>query len=351
MINPAPNPFMPALLRGASKALLRILTRTTVTGLDHVPPSGPLLIVANHCSTIDPMLLLANLPPGVIFVGPGDFKLLFPADLIIRWYGLVQVKRSLQLERSSLKLMTDILKSGQMLGLFPEGGTWEKPIWDAKPGAVYLSMTTGTPILPIGVGGTYRAWDRVARLERPSLTINIGPVMPPVQAGDRSNRTELLAAATRAIMQKIFDLLPTADRSRYDELERTSYSLQVKVWRGESQAIISDLAGGEVLAELLVKPNLISPLVHNAGLPLDPLTRGGVRFSPASVRQAAARLEQALNSDFSGYMDYRLGASKSALLGSTLESLVKLADEPGITAISLLPQAQVVNNVPATAEK
>src|SRR5215510_3867885 len=151
MNNPAPHPFMSATLRGGARILLRTLTRTTVTGRENIPASGPLLILGNHRSTIDPILLLANFPPGVAFVGPGDFKLLFPADLIIRWYGLIQVKRSLQLERASLKQMTDILKSGKMLGLFPEGGTWEKPIWEAKPGAAYLSMTTGAPILPIAL--------------------------------------------------------------------------------------------------------------------------------------------------------------------------------------------------------
>src|SRR5258708_23067551 len=103
---------------------------------------------------VTPALLVIIPPPAREFVAPGDFKLLFPADLIIKWYGLIPVKRSLQLERSSLKLMTDILKSGKMLGLFPQGGTWEKAITDAKSGAAYLSMTTRAPILPIGIGGS-----------------------------------------------------------------------------------------------------------------------------------------------------------------------------------------------------
>lgn len=341
MINPAPNPFMSALLRTVSKVLLRTLTRTTVTGLENIPSTGPLLILANHRSTIDPMLLLANLPAGVAFVGPGDFKLLFPANLIIRWYGLIQVKRSLQLERSSLKLMTDILKSGKMLGLFPEGGTWEKPIWEAKAGAAYLSMTTGVPILPIGLGGTYRAWDRVARLERPRLTINIGKVMPPVRIEDRSKRAEMLDAATRAIMQQIYDLLPDVDRAVYDELEQTHYHLQVNVWRGTDEASSLALPGGDVLAEIMLKPNLMSPLVHNAGLPLDPLMMQGVRFPPASVRLAAVTLQEALHGDFAGYMEYRLGESRSALLYTALDALKNTAEEAGITRISLLPQTKL----------
>src|SRR5258706_347972 len=171
------NRAVRTMMRDLSRMFLRGFTRLTINGYENIPDEGPLLILANHVSTIDPMLLLARLPATTEFVGPGDFKLLFPANLIIRMYGLIPVRRSLQLEMKSLKQMQGILKSGKMLGLFPQGGTWEKPIGDAKPGAAYLSMTTGAPILPVAIGGAYRVWDKVAQLQRPELVVNIGEVM------------------------------------------------------------------------------------------------------------------------------------------------------------------------------
>jgi 1-acyl-sn-glycerol-3-phosphate acyltransferase len=337
---PAKRP-MRRMMRGLSRLMLAVLTRTTITGLKNVPASGPLLVLGNHTSTIDPLLLLSFLPETTEFVGPGDFKLLFPGEIIVRWYGLVRVKRTTQLDRASLKRMTDILKSGMMLGLFPDGGTWEKPITDAKSGAAYLSMTTGAPILPVGIGGAYRSWDRIVRLGRPRLTVNIGQVMPPVQPpAEKSERGEALDAATQAIMQRIYELLPTEDRSRYDDLARRRYNVAVDVWRGNVAEMFA-LPGSAVLGELMLKPNLMSPLVYNAGLPLDPLRYHGVNFPVASVHLAATALQRALHGAFAGYMEYRLGEAKSRDLYAALDTLTALAVTPGVTEITLTPSSRV----------
>ncbi len=339
-----PNRLMRAFMHQVSRRALSLLTRTTVSGIENIPASGPLLILANHNSTIDPMLILANLPATTEFVGPGDFNLLFPANLIIRWYGLVQVKRSVQLERSSLKLMTDILKSGKMLGLFPQGGTWEKPITDAKAGAAYLSASTGAPILPVGLGGTYQAWNKVARLQRPRLSINIGQVMPPVQlSGNKSKRAEELDAATRQIMQRIYELVPAEDRVWYDDLAHRRYDLMVQVWRGREVETVT-LPGGSVLGELLVKPNLMSPLIYNARLPLGAIRKVGVWTSAPAVHKAVTNLQRALHDSFAGYMEYRLGDAKSRDLYAALDSLAALSQAPGVSEIALTPTNALIED-------
>jgi 1-acyl-sn-glycerol-3-phosphate acyltransferase len=332
-----PNKFMRSVMHRLSRLALLALTRTTVTGLENIPANGPLLILANHNSTIDPMLLLAFLPSTTEFVGPGDFKLLFPANVIIEWYGLVPVKRSVQLERSSLKLMTDILKSGRMLGLFPQGGTWEKPITDAKAGAAYLSASTGSPILPVGLGGTYQVWNKIARLQRPHMTVNIGKVMLPVQlSGNKPKRSEELETATQEIMRRIYDLCPPEDRQWYDDLARCRYDLIVEVWKKPRPERVS-LPGSTVLGELVVKPNLMSPLINNAKLALDPLQKSGVRFPVSAVREAASALQTALHGPFAGYMEYRLGDEKSRDLYMALDALIALAETAGVNEIALTP--------------
>ena len=331
-------------MRLISRVMLATLTRTTVTGLENIPASGPLLILGNHRSTIDPMLLLAHLPSETEFVGPGDFKLLFPGNLIIKWYGLVQVRRSTQLERASLKLMTNILKTGKMLGLFPDGGTWEKPITDAKPGAAYLSMTTGAPILPIGIGGAYQAWGKVTRLQRPRLTVNIGKVMPPVQAGDiRSKRGEALEAATQEIMRQIYNLLPPEDRAWYDDMARRRYDVIVETSGANGRETVT-LPGSAVLGEIMLKPNLMSPLIYNARLPLDPLRpeTQGTPFPPASIRLASSSLQQTLHGTFADYMEYRLGEAKARELYSAVDALTALAETPGISDIPLKPESRLI---------
>jgi 1-acyl-sn-glycerol-3-phosphate acyltransferase len=340
-------------MRGFTRWFLKTMTRSTVAGLEHVPEHGPLLILANHRSTIDSSLILALLPRDTQFVGPGDFKLMFPGDLIIKWYGLIPVKRSLQLERSSLKAMTDILKSGQMLGLFPEGGTWEKPLTDAKTGAAYLSMTTGAPILPIGLGGTYQSWYQVARFQRPKLTMNIGEVIPAIESpADKSKRGEVLEAATREIMQRIYDLLPPADQAWYDDQARRQFELSVEVQRMSATEIVV-VDGGEVLAELLLKPNLLSPLLNNARLngaklPLGPLVhqthdgKRGTPFPPDLFEKAFSALQEVLHGSFAGYMEYRLGEDKSRSLYAALATLLTICQNPSVKQMALIPSSKVI---------
>jgi 1-acyl-sn-glycerol-3-phosphate acyltransferase len=331
---------MQSTLRAFSRLVLSTLLRMTVTGRENIPAKGPLLIVANHLSTIDPSALMAIMPRGTRFVGPGDFKLLFPANLFLKWGRPILVKRSAQIERSKLKEMIDFLSAGGMLVIFPEGGTWEKPITDAKSGAAYLSLTAGAPILPVGLGNTYRVWYKATRLQRPHVTINIGPVMPPVQMTNRAKRSEALDTATQDIMQRIYQLLPAADRAWYDDQARRLYDLSVEVWRRGVSASFG-LPGRAVLGELMLKPNLLSPLVHNAGLPLDPLRWPGLRFTAASIRLAATSLQEALQGPFVDYIDYRLGEAKSRDLQAALSALIVLADDPGVEGVTLKPSSRV----------
>jgi len=328
--------FMESAVHLYTLLTLPLMTRIRITGRENIPTSGPLLVVANHLSTMDPPLLSYVLPATTRFVGPGDFKLLFPADLFVKWSRIIPVKRSLEFGRAPLKAMTDVLKGGGYLMIFPEGGTWEKPITDAKSGPAYLSLVTGSPILPIGLGGTYQSWNQVARLKRPILNVNIGEVMPPIRVANRSERAEALEAATSMIMQRIYDLLPAQDKAWYDRMAKRRFDVRVQRWRGTATELV-DLPGRAVLGEIMQKPNLMSPLVRNARLPLDPLRYPGVRFTPKAVNLAAGSLHEKLTGDFSGYMEYRLGQQKTGHLFAALNALVALSEDPETDGISFQP--------------
>ncbi|HEX3050925.1 MAG TPA: lysophospholipid acyltransferase family protein, partial [Aggregatilineaceae bacterium] len=161
------------LLRFGGRLIIRLLTRTTITGQHHLSTPGPVLYTANHLSTFDALLSMTLMPFDTVFVGPGDFKLLWPGDWIIRHIGLIPMKRG-SVDRDGLKQMIEVLKSGGRLSIFPEGGTWEKSIDDVKSGASYLSQMTGAAVVPMGFGGTYLVWDKIVHLRRPRITITIG---------------------------------------------------------------------------------------------------------------------------------------------------------------------------------
>jgi 1-acyl-sn-glycerol-3-phosphate acyltransferase len=296
------------------------LTRTTITGLENLPTQAPVIFAANHFSTYDAVLFMAHLPENTELVGPGDFKLLFPANILIPLAGIVRIKRA-ALDRDSLRLMSGALERGMNLALFPEGGTWEKRLEDVKPGAAYLSQQQNVPIVPISFGGTYNVWGKIIRLQRPRISIHFGEMLPPVVIEDRKRRAELLQAASLTLMQRIYEHLPPEDQARYDLMARQQFRADI-TYAPNRETTNAD-ADFAVLAEVFSKPNLASPLWRNAKLPIVPLVKHGKFYPAAQFVVAAERLHTALTGEFSGYLNYRLGDDKAA---QALDELTRLRE-------------------------
>jgi 1-acyl-sn-glycerol-3-phosphate acyltransferase len=297
------------------------LTRTKYEGLSKIPKEGPLLIVSNHASTYDAILMRMNMPRNAYFVGPGDFKLALGGTWVLRNSGVIFTKRG-SVDRQSLKQMESVLKSGGILGIFPEGGTWEKRIEDVKAGAAYLSYTTGAPILPVAFGGTYQVWYDVFRLKFPKILMRVGDIIPPVElSGNRKTRQVELQQASIDLMWKIYDMLPPEDQQRYDEMELQRFTGVVEVEAGDTYTDYNELA------ELLLKPNLLAPLKMNSEEHNGPFTSKLNKFvSGRELMASAQTFQNLLEGDFKGYLEYRLGDAKSQAVYRQLESLRDLTE-------------------------
>ncbi|MBN2304518.1 MAG: 1-acyl-sn-glycerol-3-phosphate acyltransferase [Anaerolineae bacterium] len=306
------------VLRGAGRLLLRLLTRTTVTGREYLDTPGPVIYAGNHTSTFDAVLLLILMPRDTLLVGPGDFRLLWPGEFVVRHAGLVRMNRG-AVDRAGLKLLTAHRKDGGRLGMFPDGGTWEKPIDDVKSGVAYLSHATGAQIVPMGYGGMYQVWRRILTLRFPRLTVTIGPPLPPVEVSpDRKRRQDDLQAVSVDLMRRIYDLLPPDTQAHYDRQARLRFSGQLVY---APNTLPPPEVSFDALAELILKPNLFSPLVHNARLPVRPLYHYGRLVAPEQMRITAAALLDAFAGDFAGFLEYRLGDTKAAAIRESLTAI------------------------------
>lgn len=301
-----------------------LLTRARVRGREHLRVEGPVIYAANHVSTFDALLLVVLLPVDTVFVGPGDFRLLWPGNWAIRIAGLVPMKRG-AVDREGLKRLLDVLKGGGRLGMFPEGGTWEKPIHDVKPGVAYLSQASGARIVPMGFGGTYQVWGQIARLRRPRIDVTIGAPLPPVAvSADRRSRQDALQAASIDLMHHIYTLLPPGTQAHYDRMARLRFTGTLVFDPPEANAPNASL---DALAELVAKPNLFSPLVHNARLPVTPFAHPGRAVPVPEMRAAVDALQAAFASgDFAGYLEYRLGEDKAGQIRAALAAICAALD-------------------------
>jgi 1-acyl-sn-glycerol-3-phosphate acyltransferase len=169
-----------SLSRWFVRVVLRLGFSFRVEGRDHEPHDGPLLIVSNHVSDLDPLVVGAALRRRVRFMAKVE---LFRAPLV-RWWvsscGAFPVRRGAP-DRQAFRQARTILEQGGALVMFPEGtrGAGRHDIRPAEPGAATLALRTGTAVLPIAILGTDLVLPRGARrLSRAPVHVRLGPLIP-----------------------------------------------------------------------------------------------------------------------------------------------------------------------------
>jgi len=189
-------------------------------GLENVPREGAFIVVANHISLLDPLIIGAT-------AGQLAGRLIhFMAKQQIRGWpvigwlatqaGVYFVRRG-EGDRAAQRLSLELLGRGEPIAVFPEGTRSHTGVLgEPRDGAALLAMRTGLPLLPVSIVGSNRLFRKGARLPRRSrVTVRVGePFTLGRQATGRIDRQEL-AAGTDRIMRAIAALLPEAQRGRY----------------------------------------------------------------------------------------------------------------------------------------
>lgn len=195
-----------AVLKPIAVVLMRLLFRLEASGIDNIPASGPVLIVANHSSVLDPPLVGGVCPRPLTFLAKAELFRIPGLGGLIRRLGAQPLRRE-GADPSALRTAQRVLAEGRALLVFPEGTRGpEGTLRDAKPGAALLAMHGGVQVVPAYVSGSGRAWPRGRRLPRPAkVRVTFGAPMrfAPAAGADRKQQYE---AATRRMMAAIADL-------------------------------------------------------------------------------------------------------------------------------------------------
>ncbi len=203
------------------KTLLILLTRWRVEGKENVPKKGQLIVVANHLNLIDPPLLGASVPRRIYFMAKQE---LFRPSLgahFVRAYGAFPVRRG-ELDREALRRALEVLKKGQVVGMFPEGKrSLNNRIQPMQPGTSFVAVRSGAPILPVGISGSEQIKGIGFILRRPRITVTIGQpfTLPPVE--DKPLRSQL-PQLSDLIAERVAELLPPSYRnSRHNQQDNS----------------------------------------------------------------------------------------------------------------------------------
>jgi 1-acyl-sn-glycerol-3-phosphate acyltransferase len=156
----------------------RVLVRLRVEGGDHLPADGPAIVVANHMSFIDSVLLMFALPRPVAFIGKAEYTDNPVTNWLFCGAGMIPIRRENpgDLPRA-FDEVAEVLDRGEVIGVFPEGTrSRDGLLHRGHVGAAHLAVTTGAPIVPVGIVGTDRVLPTGTRLVRPfrRATIKVG---------------------------------------------------------------------------------------------------------------------------------------------------------------------------------
>jgi len=144
--------------------LCKLLFRIGYAGREFIPREGGFVLVANHVSYLDPIVLGAACPRSLNFMAKDT---LFSTPYLASWLkavGVIPVKRDAA-DLSALKTALKNAKAGMGLALFPEGTrrTKDNAFINPEPGVGFLAAKLSLPVVPAFISGTYEAFPRGAK--------------------------------------------------------------------------------------------------------------------------------------------------------------------------------------------
>ncbi|OWK43326.1 lysophospholipid acyltransferase family protein [Fimbriiglobus ruber] len=174
-------------------------------GREHVPVSGPVLLVSNHQSFIDPVLVGVSATRQLTYLARDNLFHNRILGRIIRHYGAVPIDRGFGKE--GLMAVLRELDRGSAVLMFPEGERSQTgALQPLKPGVSLLLKRVTCPIVPVGISGAYAAWPRQQKwpsfdpLLLPTtgraIAVAFGPPLDPSQFRGRDREAMLAPLQT-----------------------------------------------------------------------------------------------------------------------------------------------------------
>jgi len=234
-----------------AQIMTKLLFRLQVEGRQYIPKRGGVLIVSNHQSYLDPVVLGAFLHRPLNFVGKSElFRNPFGAWIMRRLnaFPLRQGKGDI----GALKETIHRLREGHVLNIYPEGArSPDGQIHAFQKGVALIIRRANVPVIPAAIVGAYDAWPMQRRIWRMKpIRVKFGP---PLNL-DGLNSDEQITTAIEMEVHRIFD-----------EMQQRSASSLIPVNTDipfDTAAVVTDLSVHQrPMSAVGVEP--IAPMAHS----------------------------------------------------------------------------------------
>ncbi|MFY9397429.1 MAG: lysophospholipid acyltransferase family protein [Desulfomonilia bacterium] len=186
---------------------VRALFSANVSGLENIPKTGAAVLMPNHTSFLD-SIILGALPGRNIWFMAKNSEYRNP---LLTW--ALRQARSFPVRRYAVDVQAvrnaiRIVQQGHILGIYPEGErTWDNTLLPFRSGTMRLVLALGKPVIPVGITGAYELMPRwTSSIKRTRIEVRIGaPLMLDHIPIPRQTRMDILEAE-RVLKEHIRDL-------------------------------------------------------------------------------------------------------------------------------------------------
>lgn len=228
------------IIQWTTRRLFSILSDMRVLNRHHFPELGPLLVIANHFSFIDPVAVISVSPWPIEFVG--GFRVPnAPASVgwLRKLWGYYPVYRGTG-SQIAFRATQAILNQEGVMGIFPEGSSAYDVLRKPRLGAAFMAARSGAKVLPIGLDGFTDLFPSLRRGTRATVTVNVGEPFGPFSTTGRGRaRRQQLEEIGHLMMKKIAALIPPERRGYYSSdpsRVEAAKALEIYPWDEEPEA-------------------------------------------------------------------------------------------------------------------
>jgi 1-acyl-sn-glycerol-3-phosphate acyltransferase len=156
------SPMIEKIIRGWSRVWLAASgTKLEIEGAENIDPNRSYVVVANHLSAFDIMACLLAVPLPIRFLAK---KELFRVPVLaqgMRMVGIIEVDREARgaVHSEVNRQSRELIEKGRSLIIYAEGTRPRNGVMKPfKKGAFTMAISSGLPVLPLSIHGSYEAW-------------------------------------------------------------------------------------------------------------------------------------------------------------------------------------------------
>ena len=210
------------LAQGINRLFTRVYHQMTVIAPARLPCAGPAILVCNHVSALDPLLVQSACSRLVIWMMAREYYDIPSIGWVFKMVEAIPVERSGR-DTAATRAALRALNDGRIVGIFPEGRIeTDHELLPFQTGVALLAIKTGVPVYPVYLDGTQRGKKMLSSVvSANSVRIAFGAA---VQFDRSSTSKQALEAATERIKGAILALRSSVlrDTIRFGRTQRTA---------------------------------------------------------------------------------------------------------------------------------